>query len=904
MTYDIATQNIGELQIGDIINCSYSGTYKELTLPAGEYKLECWGAEGGQNSNSAHKPGKGGYSIGIIDLLQDTKIYLYTGGKGNTIASTGTTNGGFNGGGNVNTTYGSYTSFNNTGGGASDIRINSNSLYARVIVAGGGGGGSNGSSGYNATGGYGGGTSGGTVTEDSFSLGVLSTGGTQTSGGAAGYWSGYSGGTSGSFGQGGSYDGSNGGAAGGGGWYGGGGGAWCSGGGGSGYVYTSATVSNYPSGCLLNSSMYLASAQTMAGNTSFPSTSGSTETGHSGNGYVRITVINIFQEEIELEPLPTPEVKNEIKILSYNFSYTGSVQSMTLQPGIYKLECWGARGGLGAGSTGGLGGYSCGTLTLSKQKVIYVYAGGAGNKGTSVAGGFNGGGHGSSTNSRTMSSGGGASDIRIGQDSLYARIIVAGGGGGGHDSSSSLDGGVGGGISGGTGKGGSDRVGYGGTQTSGGAARTTTSWDNSYINTSLKGSFGQGGGGYSMQYINGAGGGWYGGGAGGPDGGAGGGSGYVYTSSTAANYPSGCLLDSSMYLTDAQILAGDTSFPAPNGGNETGHSGDGYVRITSISVKIVPILVYNFLYTGKIKNVTLPKGVYKFECWGAQGGTYSSIVGGKGGYSKGILTLENDTNIYIRVGGQGSSLSTVAGFNGGGVGTINGRGGGGASDIRINEDSLYSRIIVAGGGGGAGISAGSVSYAGCGGGTYGGDGYSNDTTGSYTTGQNRSGGSASQTAGGISWNSIESTRGTFGKGGNAYQYSCGGGGGGWYGGGGAYDSDSDADGKSGGGGSGYVYTAQTQSNYPQGCLLNSDYYLEDAETIAGNTSFPATTSGNETGHTGDGYVRITYMLPSCFVIKVNGFWKAIDIFMKNNGDIKRIESVSSLINKTWKNLNI
>ena len=28
-------------------------------------------------------------------------------------------------------------------------------------------------------------------------------------------------------------------------------------------------------------------------------------------------------------------------------------------------------------------------------------------------------------------SGGGASDIRIGQDSLYARVIVAGGGGGG-----------------------------------------------------------------------------------------------------------------------------------------------------------------------------------------------------------------------------------------------------------------------------------------------------------------------------------------------------------------------------------------------------------------------------------------------------------------------------------------
>jgi hypothetical protein len=39
--------------------------------------------------------------------------------------------------------------------------------------------------------------------------------------------------------------------------------------------------------------MYLTDAVNTAGNASMPSTSGSTETGHSGNGYVRITVISV-----------------------------------------------------------------------------------------------------------------------------------------------------------------------------------------------------------------------------------------------------------------------------------------------------------------------------------------------------------------------------------------------------------------------------------------------------------------------------------------------------------------------------------------------------------------------------------------------------------------------------------
>ena len=266
--------------------------------------------------------------------------------------------------------------------------------------------------------------------------------------------------------------------------------------------------------------------------------------------------------------------------------------------------------------------------------------------------------------------------------------------------------------------------------------------------------------------------------------------------------------------------------------------------------------ILNCPYSGSAKQITLPKGQYKLECWGASGGTYSSYKGGPGGYSVGKIILTKKETLFFYVGGAGTT-STAAGFNGGGTGISSGRGGGGASDIRIGQDSLYARVIVAGGGGGAGVTGANANPAGCGGGLYGGDGYYNNTTGTYTTGIARNGGSASQTAGGKSWQTQSSSTGTFGKGGNASGYSCGGGGGGWYGGGGAYDNDSDSDGRWGGGGSGYVYTSSTASNYPSGCLLNSSYYLTDAQTIAGNTAFTSPTGTNETGHTGNGYIRIT-----------------------------------------------
>ena len=106
------------------------------------------------------------------------------------------------------------------------------------------------------------------------------------------------------------------------------------------------------------------------------------------------------------------------------------------------------------------------------------------------------------------------------------------------------------------------------------------------------------------------------------------------------------------------------------------------------------------------------------------------------------------------------------------------------------------------------------------------------------------------------------TGGTFGYGAHT-AYDGGGGGGGWYGGGtnggstSAATSNSSSDTSGGAGGSGYVYTSSTASSYPSGCLVDSSFYLKNAATIAGNTSFESTSGGTETGHSGNGYAKIT-----------------------------------------------
>ena len=274
----------------------------------------------------------------------------------------------------------------------------------------------------------------------------------------------------------------------------------------------------------------------------------------------------------------------------------------------------------------------------------------------------------------------------------------------------------------------------------------------------------------------------------------------------------------------------------------------------------------NYSYTGAVQTATLKAGTHKLEVWGAEGGngadsssgfdSSSGALGGKGGYSYGTLTLSETTKAYIYIGGAGekitSSITTggKGGFNGGGSGGVSGSmsrsgGGGGASDIRLGTDSLYARVIVAGGGGSTTWGPSSES-AGYGGGTTGG------------TGQGTSGGTGgSQTLGGKNGNA-----GSFGQGGNAIASSSstnisGAGGGGWYGGGSGIGSNPGGSKAHGGGGSGYVYTSETSSSYPSGCLLNNSYYLTNASTIAGNTSFTDNTGSTVTGHSGNGYARIT-----------------------------------------------
>lgn len=272
--------------------------------------------------------------------------------------------------------------------------------------------------------------------------------------------------------------------------------------------------------------------------------------------------------------------------------------------------------------------------------------------------------------------------------------------------------------------------------------------------------------------------------------------------------------------------------------------------------------ILDYAYTGAAQTVVLPPGRYRLECWGAQGGYRAEAygVGGKGGYAAGTLEVQEALTLTIQVGGKGSTVSSGTlggdGYNGGGKSCYYGGGGGGASDIRIGEDSLLARVLVAGGGGGAQGRA-SSSYLANGGA---GGGLTGQTGGYYgtATGSSAGGPGATQTAaGGVYTNTYGNTAGAWGVGGTGSARSSsycgvGGGGGGWYGGGtGQYRYSG------GGGGSGYVYSADTAANYPSGCLLTAAHYLADTTLADGTGSIPSIDGGTETGHAGDGYVRIT-----------------------------------------------
>ena len=212
-------------------------------------------------------------------------------------------------------------------------------------------------------------------------------------------------------------------------------------------------------------------------------------------------------------------------------------------------------------------------------------------------------------------------------------------------------------------------------------------------------------------------------------------------------------------------------------------------------------------YTGGQQTWTVPPAITSatFATYGAKGGNLNSAQGGSGGAAVATIAVTPASTFTVVVGGAGlqgyPSGSGAGGFNGGGNnggGSANGGGGGGGSDVRSPGTDLASRILVAGGGGGAGnFSTGGGAGGGLTG-TAGGNAPSFDGTGGGpgTQSGGGSGGSGSSCCG-----SAGGGGGSLGAGGNGGAASSGsgggGGGGGYYGGGGAGNNSA------GGGGSGF-----------------------------------------------------------------------------------------------------
>ena len=257
----------------------------------------------------------------------------------------------------------------------------------------------------------------------------------------------------------------------------------------------------------------------------------------------------------------------------------------------------------------------------------------------------------------------------------------------------------------------------------------------------------------------------------------------------------------------------------------------------------------NYSFTGTSQKITLPPGIYQFECWGAQGITGSlTHQGGKGAYVKGVLKNKVTRNFYLFVGEYGKLGYAQHVFNGGGPGQFT---GGGATDIRLKNgawddfESLKSRIIVAAGGGGPDTSE---------------NGGSGGTINGISS---KHGEGGFQTKGGTGI-----SEGKFGKGGGLSTTSTagnGGGGGGYYGGGSSNVTNNYA----GGGGSSFI------SGHP-GCDAISKESTENPIThtgqpihysglsftrtkmIDGDSLMPSPTeSTEEVGHKNNGFIIIT-----------------------------------------------
>ncbi len=192
---------------------AYTGHPDSVTLVAGEYNMECWGAEGGRgvrNGEASYYGGNGAYVYGTLSLASPRVFYVYvgrqgySGARGSCSGASGGWNGGGSGGGDSNCDK-PKTEEGAGGGGASDIRLEgggwsgTTSLRSRIMVAAGGGGGSSnwsgGSGGILSGSSGGGGATAGSQT-GGYTFGYGGSGGYNKAGGGGGgggYRGGYGG---------------------------------------------------------------------------------------------------------------------------------------------------------------------------------------------------------------------------------------------------------------------------------------------------------------------------------------------------------------------------------------------------------------------------------------------------------------------------------------------------------------------------------------------------------------------------------------------------------------------------------------------------------------------------------------------------------------------------------------
>lgn len=198
--------------------------------------------------------------------------------------------------------------------------------------------------------------------------------------------------------------------------------------------------------------------------------------------------------------------------------------------------------------------------------------------------------------------------------------------------------------------------------------------------------------------MSGGGGGWFGGYSDTPTGqysacAGGGGSSYVYTedSWTPKNY----IPDENYMFTDATLEAGVADVAQ-------------IIVAREITVLQKNDEIYAFC-TGETEKFPITNRLtLDIECYGGCGGTRSRFVlAANGGYARGTVTVTNNDELYVTVGGNGLGhmlggiaynqlLRPTLGFNGGGMGGTRGAQwqacapGGGATDIRICPKPIKS----------------------------------------------------------------------------------------------------------------------------------------------------------------------------------------------------------------------